>query len=98
MKTSESKKLNLRLNKFEPIEESKPKTESKPLCRTPNLPQKRLYSLREAAEYLGRSLWSMRELIWSGSIPVVKPEGARKFFLDIEDLNNFIDRNKSTYL
>ena len=60
--------------------------------------QKRLYTLKESAEYLGRSVWSLRELIWSGSIPVVKPEGARKIFLDIEDLNNFIDRNKSTYL
>ena len=60
--------------------------------------RKRLFTLKEAAEYLGRSKWSMRELVWSGSIPVVKPEGARKIFLDIEDLNNFIDRNKSTYL
>ncbi len=59
---------------------------------------KRLYTLKEAAEYLGRSEWGMRELIWSGTIPVVKTEGARKIFLDIDDLNNFIDRNKSTYL
>ena len=63
-----------------------------------SLMQKRLYTLKESAEYLGRSEWSMRELIWSGSIPVVKTERARKIFLDIEDLNNFIDRNKSTYL
>jgi excisionase family DNA binding protein len=60
--------------------------------------KKRLFTLREAAEFLGRSVWSMRELIWSGSIPVVKPEGARKIFLDIEDLDDFINRNKSTYL
>ena len=60
--------------------------------------QKRLYTLKESAEYLGRSVWSLRELIWSGSIPVVKTEGARKIFLDIEDLNNFIDDNKTTYL
>jgi hypothetical protein len=26
---------------------------------------KRLFSLRESAEYLGRSEWGMRELIWA---------------------------------
>ena len=29
-----------------------------------NPKQKRLYTLKEAAEYLGRSEWGMRELIW----------------------------------
>jgi len=56
---------------------------------------KRLYTLKEAAEYLGRSEWSMRELIWSGAIPVVRAEQGRKIFLDIEDLNDFIKLNKS---
>ncbi len=59
--------------------------------------RKRLFTLKEAAEYLGRSVWSMRELIWSGSIPVVKTDQGRKNFLDIEDLNDFIKRNKSFY-
>jgi excisionase family DNA binding protein len=58
---------------------------------------KRLYTLKEGAQYLGRSDWGMRELIWSGSIPVVRTEGGRKIFLDIEDLNDFINRNKSVY-
>ncbi len=56
---------------------------------------KRLYTLKEAAKYLGRSEWSMRELIWSRAIPVVRV--GRKIFLDIEDLNDFIKRNKSFY-
>jgi excisionase family DNA binding protein len=58
---------------------------------------KRLYTLKEAAEYLGRSDWSMRELIWGGKIPVVRGDGARKIFLDIKDLDEYIGRNKSTY-
>ena len=66
--------------------------------KVPSPLRKRLYTLRQAAEYLGRSDWSMRELIWAGKIQVVRQEGARKIFVDIEDLNNFIDRNKSTYL
>ena len=63
-----------------------------------NPKQKRLYTLKEASEYLGRSEWGMRELIWAGRIPVVRVEGGRKIFLDIEDLNDFINRNKSIYL
>jgi len=59
---------------------------------------KRLCTLKEAAEYLGRSEWGMRELIWAGRIPVVRPDGGRKIFLDIEDLNEFITQNKSIYL
>ncbi len=63
-----------------------------------NLPRKRLFTLREAALYLGRSEWGMRELIWAGKIPVVREEGARKIFLDVQDLDQFIQKNKSLYL
>ena len=58
---------------------------------------KRLYTLKEAAEYLGRSEWSMRELIYSGKIQVVRCEDCRKIFVDILDLMEFVERNKSTY-
>ena len=58
---------------------------------------KRLFTLKEAADYLGRSEWSMRELIWSGAIPVVRPDGGRKIYLDIIDLDSFITKNKSVY-
>jgi excisionase family DNA binding protein len=61
-----------------------------PLC-------KRLYTLKESAKYLGRSEWGMRELIWSGSIPVVRPDGGRKIYLDILDLDTFITKNKGVY-
>jgi excisionase family DNA binding protein len=62
-----------------------------------NYMQKRLYTLKEAAEYLGRSEWSMRELIWARKIPVVRQEEGRKIFVDILDLMEFIEKNKSTY-
>ena len=61
-----------------------------PLC-------KRLYTLKEGAEYLGRSVWGVRELIWSQVIPVVKQTGCRKIYLDIKDLNAFIEKNKAIY-
>jgi excisionase family DNA binding protein len=67
--------------------------------RKPSSPMlKRLFTLKEAAQYLGRSEWGMRELIWSGKIPVVRTEGSRKIFLDIQDLDDFVNYNKSTYL
>ncbi len=59
---------------------------------------KRLFTLKEAAEYLGRSEWGMRELIWAGDIPVVRQNGGRKIYLDLQDLNAYVDKNKSTYL
>ncbi len=63
-----------------------------------SLARKRLFTLKEAAQYLGRTDWSMRELIWSARIPVVRVEGGRKIFLDIEDLDAFITQNKAIYL
>ncbi len=72
-------------NILKPLESSHPK-------------RKRLFSLKEAAEYLGRSEWGMRELVWAGKIPVVRFEGGRKIFVDIDDLDSFVDQNKSIYL
>jgi hypothetical protein len=63
---------------------------SNPLC-------KRLYTLKEAAQYMGRSEYSMRALMWSQDIPVVKGENARKVYFDIADLDNYINQNKSVY-
>ena len=53
---------------------------------------KRLYSLPEAAEYLGRSLWSVRRLIWSGGLPSVRT--SRRVHVDVQDMDAFIDQNK----
>ena len=58
---------------------------------------KRLYTLKEAAEYLGRSVWSVRELIWAGKIPIVRGDGDRKIFIDVKDIEDYIERNKSIY-
>lgn len=71
-------------------------TEGKvPRSCTPAL--KRLFTLKEGAAYLGRSEWGMRELIWAGMIPVVKPQAGRKIFLDVQDLDRFVETNKSVY-
>jgi len=54
---------------------------------------KRLYSLPEAAVYLGRSTWSVRRLIWAGELPSVRACG--RVHVDVLDLDAFIDRNKA---
>lgn len=63
--------------------------------RSVNSTAKRLYTLKEAACYLGRTDWGMRELIWARRIPVVR-EG-RKIYLDICDLEEYVKNNKNLY-
>lgn len=57
---------------------------------------KRLYSLPEAAEYLGRSTWSVRRMIWTGDLPSVR--AGRRVHVDVQDMEQFIERNKVTEL
>ena len=59
--------------------------------------RKRLFTLKEAAEYLGRSEWGMRDLIWKRMIPVVMNTGGRKIFIDIRDLDDYVEKNKLVY-
>lgn len=58
------------------------------------LMRKRLYTLSEAAEYLGRPVYSVRCLIWKGSLPVVKEDGSKKQYVDVCDMDQFIETNK----
>jgi hypothetical protein len=67
------------------------KKQSKPLG-------KRLYTIPEAAQYLGRSPYSMRTLIWNGELPVIKNGEGGKMWIDVIDLDLWIDRNKTEYL
>lgn len=55
--------------------------------------KKRLFTLKQAVEYLGLSDWGMRTLFFC-EIPVVNINGGRKNFLDINNLNAFIERNE----
>ena len=55
----------------------------------------RLLTLKAGADYLGLTVWGMRERIWAGDIPVVRFAGGRKMFIDRMDLENFIQKNKT---
>jgi len=59
--------------------------------------KKRLYTLKEAATYLGRGLFGVREMVWKGEIPIVKRDTGRTMFIDIQDLEKYIDQNKQIF-
>jgi len=54
----------------------------------------RLLSIKESARYLGRSVWSMRAMIWKGAIPFI--QDGRKQYIDIMDLDHYIDLHKKS--
>ena len=70
-------------------------TQKKPEQLINNQATPRLLPLKKAAEFLGLTVWAMRERIWSGQIPVVKFPGGRKLYIDSHDLEAFITANKS---
>ncbi|NGZ95328.1 MAG: hypothetical protein CV089_04215 [Nitrospira sp. WS110] len=55
-------------------------------------PRKRLYTIPEAADYLGRSVWSIRRLIWGAVLPSVRVQG--RVHLDVADMDALIERSK----
>jgi excisionase family DNA binding protein len=66
--------------------------------RIPNPPHKlnkRLYSIPEAGQYLGRTVWSIREMIYAGKIPYIRD--GRRMLLDIYDMDSWIENNRCQY-
>ncbi len=55
-------------------------------------PAKRLYTIPEAALYLGRTACAVREMVWAGKLPAVKCD--RRVFLDVRDLDSFVEQHK----
>ncbi|MDH4080942.1 MAG: helix-turn-helix domain-containing protein [Nitrospira sp.] len=53
---------------------------------------KRLYSVKEAGRYLGRSPWAIRHLIWEGHLPQVRQ--GRRVMVDVVDMDQFIAKHK----
>jgi len=53
---------------------------------------KRLYNVKEAGRYLGRSAWAIRRLIWTGHLPQVRQ--GRRVMVDVVDMDQFIETYK----
>jgi len=54
----------------------------------------RLLTLKDAAQWLGLTVWAMRERVWQGAIPYVRFDGGRKLYIDTKDLERFIEQHK----
>lgn len=61
-------------------------------------PLPRLLTLKQASNYLGLTVWALRERIWNGQIPVLQFPGGRKQYIDRNDIDAFIQRNKRTII
>ncbi len=57
--------------------------------------EKRLYSIKEASIYLGRSVWAVREMLWKGKLPYIRD--GKRILLDIKDIDEWIEKNKTRY-
>ena len=57
-----------------------------------NVPEKRLYSIKELAAEIGATEWFWRSQIWDGQLPYVQV--GRKQFVDIKDIESFITKHK----
>lgn len=55
---------------------------------------KRLFTVNEAAVYLGKGTDSIRQMIYSKTIPVIQKGDRGKVYLDRFDLDQWIQRNK----
>ena len=56
--------------------------------------RQRLLSLKQASKYLGRGEDSMRELIYARVFPVIQEGERSKMWLDISDLDSWIEDRK----
>lgn len=56
---------------------------------------KRLLSVKEAGDYLGRSVLATRELMYKGVLPYIKFD--RRIYFDIRDLDRVIEQHKQIF-
>ena len=57
------------------------------------VPVKRLFSVKELVKEIGVTEWFWRSQIWDGQLPYVQI--GRKMFIDSQDLEDFIKKNKN---
>jgi excisionase family DNA binding protein len=58
-----------------------------------NSPAKHLYSIKELVKEIGATEWFWRTQIWNGKLPYIQI--GRKMLIDREDIEAFIQKNKS---
>lgn len=78
----------------EQVTENKDEKEQKKAQGITNPMCQRLLSLKQAAKYLGRGEDSLRELIYARTFPVIQIGNKSKIWVDIQDLDVWIEENK----
>ncbi len=63
--------------------------------KTIQRPTQRLYSVKDAMVYLGHTENGVRELIWRRELPVIQRGRGGKQFIDVRDMDAWIDKNKA---
>ena len=61
--------------------------------KTHTVPEKRLFSIKESAKYLGCGTLTVRELIYAKRLKTVK-YGTKKQYIDLNDLDKFVEEHK----
>jgi excisionase family DNA binding protein len=56
--------------------------------------QRRLVKVKEAAAYLSISPWSLRKLVQTQEIPIVRLQDRGRWLLDVRDLDRFVEARK----
>lgn len=61
----------------------------------PALPR-RMYSVKDAASYLGISEWNLRDLLIARVFPVLRHGERGKIYIDVANLDVYIQKNKTS--
>jgi excisionase family DNA binding protein len=85
--------LNTILNAFSDLIAANSSERLAPSAREDGKVRQRLFTVEDAAHYLGRTKKAVQHLIASGKLPTVKAD--RRVFLDRKDLDEWIERGKS---
>jgi excisionase family DNA binding protein len=56
---------------------------------------RRLLRLKQAAEYLSLSTWTLRRLIQEGELPIVSYGPNAPWLIDVRDLDDWVLRHKA---
>lgn len=57
-------------------------------------PEARLLTIPQAARYLGRSPYTVREMVYARQLPVIQEGQRSKIWLDRLDLDKWVDSRK----
>lgn len=71
--------------------------ELRPMPKTADNPAPRLVKVKDAARYLSISPWTLRKLVQTQQLRIVKLENRGPWLIDIEDLDHFIEGRKEYF-